>query len=142
MRGRAAIRWLIALNVVGVIAAAVFGGAIAPKGPTPWWAFASAAVFLIGAVWPFFVEYRSFNRDFARIESSFLSTVRQPYFPSENKMFPPDDDAAPKLGAPRAPVRTATALCVIAAALLIVDLGRFAMRLPPPGTDIEKITNY
>lgn len=135
-------RWLIALNIAGVIAAAIFGGAIAPKGPTPWWAFAAAAVFLVGAVWPFIVEYRSFNREFGQIESSFLSTVRRPYFPSEDKVFAPGDDAAPKLTAPPPPVKTVLALTIGAFILLAVDLGRFAARLPPPGTDTEKITNY
>lgn len=135
-------RWLIALNIAGLVAAAVFGGLIAPKGPTPWWAFASAGVFLVGAVWPFLVEYRTFNREFGQIEASFLSNVRRPYFPSEDKVYAPGDDAAPKLSTPQPPVKTVVALTVVAVVLLGVDLGRVAARLPPPGTDTEKITNY
>jgi hypothetical protein len=136
-------RWLLIVNVVGLLAAGAYGGAVASATRVPWWAFAAAALFLIALALPLIAEYRSVGHGFGKIEQSFLAQTRKPYFPNAApEIFAPNAEPEPVWQEYRPPVKSVLALTIVAGALLTVDVALYVSTLPPPGTDTGKISNY
>ena len=143
MGGLPVMRWLLIINVVGLIAAGIYGGAIMSGTRVPWWAFGAAALFLVALALPLIAEYRSVGHGFGKIEQSFLAQTRKPYFPSATpEVFAPNAEPEPVWQEQRPPLKSVLALMLVAGALLAVDVAFYVSTLPPPGTHIGKISNY
>lgn len=143
MGGSPGMRWLLIVNVVGLLAAGTYGGAVASAARVPWWAFAAAGFFLAALALPLIAEYRSVGHGFGRIEQSFLAQTRKPYFPSATpEIFAPNTEPEPVWQEYRPPTKSVLVLTLVAAALLAVDVALYVSTLPPPGTDTGKISNY
>lgn len=135
-------RWLMGLNVAGLIAGASYAGWVASPRWVPWPAIASTASFLVSLVVPFWVEYRNVRRGFRAVESSFLQKTRQPHFPGPRVQVFADRPPEPVFRKTRAPVRTVAALTVAGGLLLAADAILFLATPPPPGAAGGKITNF
>jgi hypothetical protein len=138
-----AMRWLLIVNVIGLLAAGAYGGAIASATRVPWWAFGAAAFFLVALALPLIAEYRSVGHSFGKIEQSFLAQTRKPYFPSAApEIFAPNAEPEPVWQEHRPPIKSVLALTLVASVLLAIDVTLYVSTLPPPGTDAGKISNY
>jgi hypothetical protein len=136
-------RWLLAVNVLGLIAAGAYGGAVASAARVPWWALAAGALFLAALAMPLIAEYRSVGRGFGEIEQSFLAQTRKPYFPgAEPEVFAPNAEAGAAWKGRRPPLRSVLALTLLAAALFAADVASYVRALPPSVASGGKISNY
>jgi hypothetical protein len=135
-------RWLMAVNVAGIVAGASYAGLVVSPRWTPLLAVAGTVLFLVSLVVPFALEYRSVGRGFHAVESSFLDKVRRPHFPGPRVEVFQDAEPAPVFRRRRTPVKALAALTVLAGLLFGADVAIFLATPPPPGETAGKITNF
>jgi hypothetical protein len=136
------VRWLLAINVTGVLAGAGYTGFAFTPSHTPLWAGIATLLFLVALFVPLAAEYVSLDKGFNEIGGSYVETRRR-----EQGIGPAQEVFT---DAPPPPVfRQSRRVQVIGIAITLVAVGLFTLDIwerhdsqPPESDKPDVIRNF